>query len=188
MRLPIRVPVALAASALLAVGGALAQTGNAGNGQLPYLVAQAAQRYPVTLYASSHCTPCESARAFLNQRGIPFVEKTISSNADLAALKDLTHSTNVPALTIGAQALDGFSSSTWSQYLDAAGYPKTSQLPAGWQNGATSPLAPAQPADVTSGASNITTQAAAAGNTPAAAPEPPVIPAPSATNPAGIRF
>lgn len=178
------VPFALAASALLATGSVLAQSGNA---QLPYAVAQVAQRYPVTLYASSNCTPCESARAFLSQRGIPFVEKTISSNADLAALKDLTHSTNVPALTIGTQALDGFSSSTWSQYLDAAGYPKTSQLPAGWQNGAASPLAPAQPANVAPPSASNAAPAAAASNA-SAATEPPVVPAPSATNPAGIRF
>ncbi|TAN10585.1 MAG: NrdH-redoxin [Burkholderiaceae bacterium] len=186
MRQRIWITFVLAASALLVAGSASAQTGNnAGNGPLPYAVAQAAQRYPVTLYASSNCSPCDSARAFLNQRGIPFVEKTISSNADLAALKDLTHATNVPALTIGTQSLDGFSSSAWSQYLDAAGYPKTSQLPAGWQNGAASPLAPSQPADVTPGAN--ATQAAGADNAPATT-EPPVKPEPSATNPAGIRF
>lgn len=184
MRQEIGVLVLLAASALLAAGRVSAQTGNSGNGPLPYVVAQAAQRYPVTLYSSSNCTPCDSARAFLNQRGIPFAEKTISSNADLAALKDLTHSTSVPALTIGTQSLDGFSSSTWSQYLDAAGYPKTSQLPAGWQNGAASPLAASQPADV---ASTAATPGAAANSTPAPT-EPPVKPAPNPNNPAGIRF
>lgn len=167
----------LASSALLTAMSALAQTG----GPLPYALAQAAQRYPVTLYTAKDCAPCDSARSFLNQRGIPFSEKTIGSNADLAALKDLAHTSNVPALTIGTQTLDGFSDATWSQYLDAAGYPKTSQLPQGWQNAAASPLAPAEPAGSKIGGG------ASAPSAPAAS-ESPVVPKPSADNPAGIRF
>ena len=39
----------------------------------------------------------------------------------------------LPFLTIGGQQLKGFSEVEWSQFLDAAGYPKTSQLPASYR-------------------------------------------------------
>ena len=39
----------------------------------------------------------------------------------------------MPALTIGAQPLRGLSEADWTAYLDAAGYPRESRLPRGWQ-------------------------------------------------------
>ena len=51
-------------------------------GALPYPLRQAVQRYPVTLYTSDKCNPCNSARELLQKRGVPFTEKTITTAED----------------------------------------------------------------------------------------------------------
>jgi glutaredoxin len=150
-----------------------------GNG-LPFDLRTAASKYPVTLYTGSECAPCNSARNFLAGRGIPYSEKTVSTNDDAAALRKLSGEVRVPFLTIGGQQLHGYSETEWTQYLDAAGYPKSSQLPVGWRNPAPAPLvavqAPAQrPA-----------QAAAQPQQPQLVTPVPETPPPN--NPAGIRF
>lgn len=151
------------------------------NAALPYELRQTVQRYPVTLYTTTACEACSSGRQLLTQRGVPFTEKTVSSNADIDALKKITGADGLPALGIGQQQLKGFSESEWNQYLDAAGYPKRSQLPASWRAGSPTPLtAPARAA-----APSASAAASAAVN---AATEPPVSPPKSPTNPAGIRF
>ena len=50
--------------------------------------------------------------------------------------------TSLPYLTVGGQRIRGMSESEWTQYLDAAGYPKTSKLPVGYQSAAPTPLVP----------------------------------------------
>ena len=152
-----------------------------GNAALPYELRQSAQRYPVTLYTTTACDACTSGRQLLTARGVPFTEKTVSSNADIAALQKLTGADSLPALTIGAQQLKGFSDAQWSQYLDAAGYPKQSQLPATWRAPAPTALTSDRPAP--SAASASVPNAAAS-----APPEPSVSPPLSPTNPNGIRF
>lgn len=145
---------------------------------LPYELRQVTQRYPVTLYTSDDCGPCGAARSLLITRGVPFSERTVKSNEDIAALQRLSGQNGLPLVTIGTQQLKGFSDSEWSQYLDAAGYPKSSQLPASYQNPPAQPLVALAPAAQ-----------------PAAAPAPAAIPAPvapsnapSPSNPAGIKF
>lgn len=158
-------------------GQAPAAAGN--SAALPYALRQTAQRYPVTLYTGTNCEPCASGRKLLSERGIPFTEKTVDTNADVAALQQLTGADSLPALSIGQQQLKDFSATEWMQYLSAAGYPVQSQLPARWQAPAPTALAPqaVKPA-----------AAAAAADAPAAPAEPVVTPRPTATNPAGIRF
>lgn len=154
---------------------------NAAAGNLPYELAQVAGRYPVTLYTGKDCTPCDSARNLLSNRGVPFTERTINSNEDIGALKRLSGDTSLPLVTIGGQQLAGFSDSEWTQYLDAAGYPKQSQLPATYRRPAASPLvgvvdkAPAA-------------EAAPAAPAPAAAPQAPREPRRNNDNPANISF
>jgi glutaredoxin len=106
----------------------------------PLELRQPAQRYPVTLYTSPDCTTCDSGRRLLQQRGIPFSERLVTSEADAAALERTVGARTVPALTIGAQALRGLSEIEWTAYLDAAGYPRESRLPSGWQPPAPTPL------------------------------------------------
>ncbi|MDR2127607.1 MAG: glutaredoxin family protein [Burkholderiaceae bacterium] len=152
---------------------------------LPYALAQIAQRYPVTLYTSDDCVPCTSGRNLLSNRGIPFTEKTVTTNNDIAAFTRLTGNNQLPALTIGGQRLNGYNDAEWSQYLDAAGYPKTSQLPASYRRPPPAPLAPAP-------ATPVAPQPATTSNN-ADAP-PPATGAPVAPqrvtpdNPAGILF
>src|SRR5690606_2941537 len=123
--------------------------------------------------------------ALLTQRGIPFAERTVSSNDDIDALKRLSGEASLPLATIGAQQLKGFSDTEWTRYLDAAGYPKQSQLPPGYRRPAPAPMvavvpkaAPAEPAAAPGSGE-------AGGNAPSA-PARPGGPAPS--KPAGIVF
>jgi hypothetical protein len=170
-----------------AVPGAAARDagGPAGAAALPYALRQVVQRYPVTLYSGEPCGPCGAGRTLLVARGIPFEERSVKSGEDVAALQRLSGQSALPLLTIGAQQLNGFSQEEWLRYLDAAGYPASSQLPSSYRPTPAQPLVSLQPA--TSAA-----PAPAAGAAPAApsAAAEPAAPAGGANpaNPAGIRF
>ena len=148
---------------------------------LPFELRQVMGKYPVTIYTSTDCSPCNAGRSLPSGRGVPFSERTIGTQEDAAALQRLSGDASVPFMTIGAQRVKGFSDAEWTQYLDAAGYPKSSQLPSGYRNPAASALVTAQKPAV-----------------PAAEPKPAVpkaptpelaVPAgPSPSNPAGITF
>ncbi len=146
-----------------------------GGDALPYALRQVVQRFPVTLYTQRDCAPCDEGRNMLRNRGVPFRERTVNANADAEALQRLSGQTGLPLLTIGNQQLRGYADAEWAQYLDAAGYPRQSQLPAGYRSPAPRPLiaSPAAPA-----------QAAP----PPAAPPAPAPSGPTPSNPAGIRF
>ncbi|WP_198084059.1 glutaredoxin domain-containing protein [Variovorax sp. E3] len=156
--------------------GGITTPANAG---LPYELRQVAQRYPVTLYGGDECAPCGAARTLLTTRGIPFEERTVKTNEELEALQRLSGQSSLPLLTIGSQQLKGFSDVEWSQYLDAAGYPKSNSLPAGYRNGLSRPLVAQQAAP-----------APRASTAPAAQPAPPPAASsdPGPGNPAGIKF
>ena len=113
---------------------------------LPAALRPIAGRYPVTLYTSPGCAPCDQGRSLLTQRGIPFAEKRVETDTDTAALAKLTGDRNLPVLTIGTQQLKGYQSNDWQGYLDAAGYPKTSALPPSYRNPASTPLTTPAPA------------------------------------------
>jgi glutaredoxin len=156
-------------------------TGGAGYAGLPAELRTPASRFPVVLYTSKDCGPCASARAFLVSRGIPFTEKTVATEADARVLRNLSGDLQLPFATLGAQHLVGFSDAEWSQYMDAAGYPKTSALPPGYRNPPPSPLVAVDPRPV-----DPTAQA------PVPQPAPPAprpLPSdPSPQNPLGLRF
>ena len=147
---------------------------------LPFELRQINSRYPVTLYTSNDCAPCNSGRNLLNARGIPYAEKTIGTNEDAEALKRLSGQTSLPFLTIGSQQIKGYSDSEWTQFLDAAGYPKQSALPTAYLRPAPTPLVAVQ---ARAAAPNPATAQAPSASAPAA----PTV-APPVTNPAGIRF
>ena len=108
---------------------------------LPFELRQPVARYPVTLYTSAAgCDPCEAARQLLRQRGVPFTEKQLSSAEDGEALERLSGGRDAPTLSVGAQILRGLAPVVWGSYLDAAGYPRESRLPASYQNPAPTPL------------------------------------------------
>lgn len=160
--------------------GRITPLGTSGNtvgepSDLPFELRQVATRYPVTLYSFADCTPCDSARALLRQRGIPYAEKLVLTEQDASALQRLTGTREGPTLMIGQQPLPGFSAETWNAYLDSAGYPRESRLPAGFQ----------QPAATT--LTERSEPARAAPATPRAPLAPPAAEPPPAT-PSGIRF
>ena len=97
---------------------------------LPYALQQAVRDFPVTLYTSETCDPCAQARELLNKRGVPYRDVPVS---DGEALEKLTGATGVPVLAVGRETYKGFESGAYQSALDHAGYPSTSQLPAGVQ-------------------------------------------------------
>ena len=171
------------ASANARVTAGSAERGRAAaNPSLPFELRKVAGQYPVTLYTGTDCIPCTSARSMLTARGIPFAEKTVTTNEDTEALKRLSGETALPFATIGSQQLKGFSDAEWTQFLDAAGYPKASVLPASYRQAAATPL-------VTVSTAPTAPAAGQPGATRAAAPTPtPITPAATPDNPAGIRF
>lgn len=130
-------------------------------------------RFPVTLYTSSECSPCEQARKLLQQRGVPYTERTVTSEEDITALQRVSGGRTVPSMTVGSQALRGLMESDWMGTLDLAGYPKESRLPSGWAP------APATP---------LVTRAPDAEAQSARAPAPPAEPVPAPAGAGGIRF
>ena len=151
--------------------------GAGSNPALPYALQQIVSRYPVTLYTTADCAPCINARIMLTQRGVPFTERTVTSNEDIEAYKRLNGDTSLPMATIAAQQLKGYEETEWSKYLDAAGYPKTSTLPRNYRNPEPAPLVAVKKA----------AEKPVVADKPAATA---VRPAPAApgNNPAGIKF
>lgn len=170
-------PPAASANASTTVGAGKPQSTDGAT--LPFELRQVSSRFPVTLYTSDPCAPCGAGRTLLNNRGIPFSEKTVNTAEDVAALKRISGDGSLPFLTIGGQQLKGFSDTEWTQFLNAAGYPPSSQLPASYSNPTATPLVTVQkPAPAAKPDEALTPR------TPAA----PSRPAPDTNNPAGITF
>lgn len=168
---PISVDKGKIAGTGVGAAGAASSTG------LPFEVRQVASKYPVTLYTSSDCAPCNAGRNLLMGRGVPFSERTVITNEDGAALQRLTGERSLPVLAIGAQRIKGYSDVEWTTYLDAAGYPNASVLPSGYRNPPPSPLVTVQrPAEPKVEAP------------PPASEESPIAPTQGPSNPAGITF
>jgi glutaredoxin len=123
-------------------------SGQAEQSNLPLEVRQVAAKFPVTLYVGSNCAPCDSGRNLLGNRGIPFTEKTVSTAEDAQAFQKLSTSTSLPLLIIGGQHVSGFLASEWTQYLNAAGYPEQSKLPASYRRTPATPLVAVKPAAI----------------------------------------
>ena len=162
-------------------GGASTESANSA---LPALLRQSVSRFPVTLYTGNDCESCTSARNYLTQRGIPFTERTVTTNQDIDALQRLGGSNSLPFGTIGGQRLAGFSEGEWAQYLDLAGYPKQSQLPRNYRRPAATPLVAVQAPAATTPASEAPAGTAA----PRVRPPAPANDGRTPSNPTGIIF
>lgn len=125
---------------------------------LTYTLRQTVDRYPVTLYAGKDCPPCDAARAMLQNRGVPFAERTVATNDDIEALKRLSGEGRLPLGTIGTKQLKGYNSTAWAEYLAAAGYAERITLPSAYRNGIAAPLTVPRP--VATGASAPASEAA----------------------------
>ena len=91
-----------------------------------YATRQAAEKYPVTLYTHAGCAEvCDSARALLNGRGVPFSENMLKSKEETDEIgKQMGNESFIPGLKVGLQTFAGFESGAWNNLLDLAGYPK----------------------------------------------------------------
>lgn len=171
-------PPASAEQGKIASTGVGANGSAGGNSALPFELRKVVAKYPVTLYTAAQCPPCGTGRAMLTSRGIPFTERTVSTPEDMAYFQRLMGDNSLPVVSIGGQRVKGFSESEWSQYLDAAGYPKTSLLAAGFKNAPPSPLV---------GVQKPVEEKPKVEEKPVAPVEPPP-PAANPANPAGIQF
>jgi glutaredoxin len=144
---------------------------------LPQELRLATTRFPVVLYTAADCSPCDAGRTLLVQRGVPYTEKRVVSDDDALLLERTFGERTVPSLSVGTQALRGLSPTDWNAYLDAAGYPRESRLPRGWQ------AAPAAPAAPVGERKSARTAAAPASAAVAAVPA-----EPSVKPPAGLQF
>jgi len=140
---------------------------------LPFALRQVMAKFPVMLYTSSQCDACEMGRALLQRRGIPFSERTATTNEDKEVWEKITGGQEAPVLKVGSQVLRGFTASAWEETLDVAGYSRQSQLPPNYKAAAAQPLVEPKPA-----------------KPPVAGPETTPAPAPvdPRSNPGGIRF
>ncbi len=173
------------------VSAAGTSSGAASGGQaLPYALQQVVNKFPVTLYTASGCSPCDQARALLTRRGVPFTEKTVNTNEDIAAFSKQTQENSLPLGMVGAQPVKGYSEREWNSYLDAAGYPQQSALPPSYRQPAGSPLVPLKTASDAPPTATTPTTPSATSNTDARKrpPAPARPPGTDPNNPAGIRF
>jgi glutaredoxin len=111
---------------------------------LPYALANAVRAFPVVIWTTSPCPSCDSGRAYLKSRGIPFSEKTVTSDADEAKLRESGGNDRLPFLMVGRNKVIGFQQGAWSDALTAASYPERSMLPSNYQYGAATSGAPRQ--------------------------------------------
>jgi glutaredoxin len=140
---------------------------------LPFALRQVMAKFPVTLYTASKCEACEMGRALLQRRGIPFAERTATTNEDKEVWEKVTGGQEAPVIKVGAQVMRGFNASAWEETLDVAGYSRQSQLPPNYKAAAAQPLVEPK-----------------ATKPPVTAPEVATTPAPidPQSNPRGIRF
>jgi glutaredoxin len=82
-------------------------------------------RPPVLLYTVSKCAPCDTVRAHLRKRKIPFTEKNVESDVkSQQELKEKSGGLSVPTILVGSKVMNGFVESLLDGELDQAGYPK----------------------------------------------------------------
>ncbi len=143
---------------------------------LPFELRQAASRFPVQIFTTGQCLPCEQARKYMHDRGIPYTEKTVTTQEDIDAMKKVAKENILPMLFVGRQKFAGFTEASWSAMLDDAGYPSKSVMPPTYQNPAPEPLVP-QGAPPPAAATNNPAASAQAGPSPSAG-----------TTPSGFKF
>lgn len=93
---------------------------------MDYAMRKAVENFPVTLHVSADCgSVCKEGADYLGMRRIPFTEKSVASNEDLAKLREQLGGGDVvvPVLQVGGKSSKGFLATAWAGLLDAAGYP-----------------------------------------------------------------
>ena len=140
---------------------------------LPFALRQVMAKFPVVLYTAAKCEACDMGRALLQRRGIPFSERTATTNEDKEVWEKVTGGQEAPMMKVGAQVMRGFNATSWEETLDVAGYSRQSQLPPNYKAAAAQPLVEPKPTKPPVSATETTP-------TPA--------PVDQRSNPGGIRF
>jgi glutaredoxin len=93
--------------------------------------AEAAAKSPVVLYMVPKCIPCDMARTYLKQRGVPFHEINVSEKNPEAQQEMVKKygQLSVPTIIIGSKVMQGYVESLLASELDQAGYPKPETSP-----------------------------------------------------------
>ena len=101
--------------------------GIAADPQMPFATQEAMKRNPATLFVSTDCGGlCDSGRALLAKRGIPYSERNAQTDKAAAEeVKQRTGGLQVPVLLLGEKPVKGFDESLWNTALDSAGYART---------------------------------------------------------------
>lgn len=107
---------------------------------LPFELANAARNNPVTMYTSPGCGNCELGRKMLNERGIPYSEKTVTSNDESNQFTKQMGTSILPVLMVGHRKLINFIPDEWTGALTSAGYPTSNHMPRTHKNPAPEPL------------------------------------------------
>ncbi len=96
------------------------------NNTTPIALAQASEKFPVTLYTFACGSVCENAEGLLNRRGVPFTTVNVEDAKGAEQLKKLTGEQQAPVLLIGDKLIaKGFNEARWTAMLDEVGYPKS---------------------------------------------------------------
>ena len=94
--------------------------------ELPLVVQQASERYPVTLFTFACGPACENAQALLNRRGVPYATVQVDEAQGQQRLQAVAGELSAPVLQVGDKLIaKGWNESRWNALLDQAGYPKT---------------------------------------------------------------
>ena len=148
----------------------------------PFELSEAMKNNPVTLYTTRNCLPCDDGRKLLAERGIPYTEKTVNTNEDIAQFRQVGGEGQLPLLTIGRAKERGFESGAWNSTLTNAGYPESSKLPKNYRSPPAIAAAPApQPSEGKQ-------DRAAGGDKTAVKPAATELPPATGNAPPGFRF
>jgi glutaredoxin len=107
-----------------------------GSGGSDPAAAEAAGKAPVTLYATPECSSCDSARAHLKRRKVPFTDVDVSPKNPQAQeeMRNKVGQLSVPTITVGGKVMRGYIDSLLDGELDQAGYPKVRKAGAAEEN------------------------------------------------------
>lgn len=95
----------------------------------PYSLTLIRGKFPITLYTTPGCDSCADARKLLNARGLPFSEISVTTDQQIAELKEKANTNSVPVMIVGSTIQRGYEEGAYNKLLDAAGYPKLGALP-----------------------------------------------------------
>jgi len=96
------------------------------NNDVPLALAQATERFPVTLYTFACGVVCQNAEGLLNRRGVPFTTVNVEDAKGAEQLQKLTGAQQAPVMQLGEKLVaKGFNEARWTAMLDEAGYPKS---------------------------------------------------------------